>query len=295
MRGGRPHCPPPHCPSARAALASAASRAGADDEPRPPRHHHPRGAAGALHPAARAGDEEGGRPDRPPHRRLHRRQPLLPAGHLRRARPHCTPRGDAPGFIDVLDETTLALPDRRGNNRIDALRDIIDNPAVALLFLVPGAGETLRVAGQGRLTADPALRERYTMQGRCRPPCCWWRCARCSCSASAPSCAPAVGRAGAAARRPQHGRAAGRPHRRAGGCREIRCRIGPAGEQGPLLTRRPAPLRRAAPRRASTTRAEPAHPRHAGPALSTCPAASYSGALPVSRRRDRHAAAQGPE
>jgi PPOX class probable FMN-dependent enzyme len=80
--------------------------------------------------------------------------------------PHATPRGDAPGFIDVLDDKTLALPDRRGNNRIDALRDIIDNPAVALLFLVPGAGETLRVAGRARLTADPALCERYTVQGQ---------------------------------------------------------------------------------------------------------------------------------
>lgn len=78
--------------------------------------------------------------------------------------PHCTPRGDAPGFIDVLDERTLALPDRRGNNRLDALRDVLDNPAVALLFLVPGVGEALRVAGQARLTADPALRERYTVQ-----------------------------------------------------------------------------------------------------------------------------------
>ena len=78
--------------------------------------------------------------------------------------PHCTPRGDAPGFLDVLDEKTLALPDRRGNNRIDALRDVLDNPAVALLFLVPGAGETLRIAGQARLTADPALRARYTVQ-----------------------------------------------------------------------------------------------------------------------------------
>ena len=80
--------------------------------------------------------------------------------------PHCTPRGDSPGFIDVLDEWTLALPDRRSNNRIDALRDIIDNPALALLFLVPGAGETLRVGGQGRITADPALRERYAVQGQ---------------------------------------------------------------------------------------------------------------------------------
>ncbi len=80
--------------------------------------------------------------------------------------PHCTPRGDAPGFIDVLDEKTLAIPDRRGNNRIDALRDVIDNPAVALLFLVPGVGETLRIAGKARLTADPALCERYTVQGQ---------------------------------------------------------------------------------------------------------------------------------
>ncbi len=78
--------------------------------------------------------------------------------------PHCTPRGDAPGFIEVLDERTLALPDRRGNNRLDALRDVLDNPAVALLFLVPGVGETLRVGGQARLTADPALRARYTVQ-----------------------------------------------------------------------------------------------------------------------------------
>ena len=78
--------------------------------------------------------------------------------------PHCTPRGDAPGFIDVLDERTLALPDRRGNNRLDALRDVLDNPAVALLFLVPGVGETLRIGGQARLTTDPELRKRYTVQ-----------------------------------------------------------------------------------------------------------------------------------
>lgn len=80
--------------------------------------------------------------------------------------PHCTPRGDAAGFVDVLDEKTLALPDRRGNNRIDALRDVIDNPDLALLFLVPGAGETLRVGGRGRISADPALLARYTVQGQ---------------------------------------------------------------------------------------------------------------------------------
>jgi PPOX class probable FMN-dependent enzyme len=79
---------------------------------------------------------------------------------------HVTPRGDAPGFVDVVNETTLALPDRRGNNRIDALRDVVDNPAVSLLFLVPGVGETLRVAGQARLTTDPALCARYAVQGQ---------------------------------------------------------------------------------------------------------------------------------
>lgn len=79
---------------------------------------------------------------------------------------HATPRGDAPGFILPLDDRTLALPDRRGNNRLDALRDIIANPAVALLFLVPGAGEALRVNGIARITADPALRHRFAVQGK---------------------------------------------------------------------------------------------------------------------------------
>jgi PPOX class probable FMN-dependent enzyme len=80
--------------------------------------------------------------------------------------PHCTPRGDAPGFILPLDDQTLALPDRRGNNRLDGLRDIIANPAVALLFLVPGAGETLRVNGTARITADPTLGARFVVAGK---------------------------------------------------------------------------------------------------------------------------------
>jgi len=79
---------------------------------------------------------------------------------------HCSPRGDAPGFVVALDDHTLALPDRRGNNRLDALRDILENPQVALLFLVPGAGETLRVNGTARITTDPALRARFTVQGK---------------------------------------------------------------------------------------------------------------------------------
>lgn len=80
--------------------------------------------------------------------------------------PHASPRGDAPGFAVPLDERTLALPDRRGNNRLDGLRDVLEDPRVALLFLVPGVGETLRVHGTARITADPALRARLAAQGR---------------------------------------------------------------------------------------------------------------------------------
>ena len=79
---------------------------------------------------------------------------------------HGTPRGDAPGFVAVASPTELLLPDRRGNNRIDALRDIIADPRVALLFLVPGAAETLRVGGRATITTDPALRARLAHEGR---------------------------------------------------------------------------------------------------------------------------------
>jgi len=77
-----------------------------------------------------------------------------------------SPRGDAPGFVVVADEKTLLLPDRRGNQRIDSLRNIARDPRVALLFLVPGCGEALRVNGSARISALPALRERFAVQGR---------------------------------------------------------------------------------------------------------------------------------
>ncbi|NKC32499.1 MSMEG_1061 family FMN-dependent PPOX-type flavoprotein [Falsiroseomonas selenitidurans] len=79
---------------------------------------------------------------------------------------HGTPRGDAPGFVAVLSPTELALPDRRGNNRLDALRDILADPQVALLFLIPGVGETLRVGGMADITTDPALRAALAQQGQ---------------------------------------------------------------------------------------------------------------------------------
>lgn len=72
-----------------------------------------------------------------------------------------SPRGDAPGFVVVEDEKTLLIPDRRGNNRVDSLRNIIANPRVALLFLVPGIGETLRVNGRAEISTDPVLLERF--------------------------------------------------------------------------------------------------------------------------------------
>jgi PPOX class probable FMN-dependent enzyme len=77
-----------------------------------------------------------------------------------------SPRGDAPGFVVVEDEKTLLIPDRRGNNRVDSLKNIIANPRVALLFLVPGVGETLRVNGRAEIRTDPELLQRFSVEGK---------------------------------------------------------------------------------------------------------------------------------
>lgn len=81
-----------------------------------------------------------------------------------------SPRGDPAPLVTVVDERTLRLPERRGNNRIDSLRNIVRDPRVALLFMIPGIGETLRVNGRASITVDPALLERYAMGGQ-RPHC----------------------------------------------------------------------------------------------------------------------------
>lgn len=81
-----------------------------------------------------------------------------------------SPRGDPAGFVEVRDEHTLLLPERRGNNRIDSLRNLIADPRVALLFMVPGVGETLRVNGRATISVEPALLERLRMNGQ--PPKC---------------------------------------------------------------------------------------------------------------------------
>jgi PPOX class probable FMN-dependent enzyme len=78
----------------------------------------------------------------------------------------CSPRGDAPGFVRVRDEKTLLIPDRRGNNRIDSLRNIVTDPRVALLFLIPGVGETIRVIGRASISREPALTESFVIDGK---------------------------------------------------------------------------------------------------------------------------------
>lgn len=78
----------------------------------------------------------------------------------------CSPRGDKPGFVRVVDERTLILPDRRGNNRLDSLRNIVRDPRVALLFLIPGSGTTFRVNGRAVVTADPELLATFAIDGQ---------------------------------------------------------------------------------------------------------------------------------
>jgi uncharacterized protein len=78
----------------------------------------------------------------------------------------CSPRGDEPGFVRVADRKMLMVPDRRGNNRIDSLRNIMRDPRVALLFLIPGIGETIRIAGRAALSNDPDLIASFAVNGK---------------------------------------------------------------------------------------------------------------------------------
>ena len=78
----------------------------------------------------------------------------------------CSPKGDAPGFIQVLDDRTLLIPDRPGNNRIDGLTNIVQDPRVGLIFLLPGVYEALRINGRACISVDPELRARFEENGR---------------------------------------------------------------------------------------------------------------------------------
>jgi len=100
-------------------------------------------------------------------------------------RPDVSPKGDGPGFVAVEDDGTLLVPDRKGNKLIFGLQNILANPHVALIFLVPGTEETLRVHGAAELTADPAALERLSARGqpallaiRVRVERCFFHCAK---------------------------------------------------------------------------------------------------------------------
>jgi uncharacterized protein len=77
-----------------------------------------------------------------------------------------SPKGDAPGFVQVLDDQTLLIPDRLGNNRVDTIGNLLERPGVGLIFFVPGLNETLRVNGRARITTDPALLEPLAVNGK---------------------------------------------------------------------------------------------------------------------------------
>jgi PPOX class probable FMN-dependent enzyme len=78
----------------------------------------------------------------------------------------CSPKGDAAGFVRILDDKTLAIPDRPGNNRLDGFRNILRDPRIALLFLIPGIGETFRVNGRASISVDPDLMQSFAVNGK---------------------------------------------------------------------------------------------------------------------------------
>ncbi|MDG1196477.1 MAG: pyridoxamine 5'-phosphate oxidase family protein [Actinomycetota bacterium] len=77
-----------------------------------------------------------------------------------------SPKGDPPGFVQILDDTTVAIPDRPGNRRLDTLNNLLQQPKVGLMFIVPGRGEVLRVSGTGQIVTDPDLLSTMTVAGR---------------------------------------------------------------------------------------------------------------------------------
>jgi hypothetical protein len=91
---------------------------------------------------------------------------VLLASSSRLGRCDVSPRGDAPGFVQVLDKKHLALPDRPGNQRLDSLENILENPQVGLLFMIPGTRETLRVNGKAWLIQDDEVLDRAVVNGK---------------------------------------------------------------------------------------------------------------------------------
>ena len=102
----------------------------------------------------------------PEYRRIIEASPFLALATAGPEGLDCSPRGDRPGFVRVRDERTLLLPDRRGNNRVDSLRNVVRDPRVGLMFLVPGSGNALRLNGRAHLDTDPALLGTFAVDGK---------------------------------------------------------------------------------------------------------------------------------
>ena len=102
----------------------------------------------------------------PPYRTLIEKSPFAALATCAPEGLDCSPRGDTAGFVRIHDEKTLMMPDRRGNNRVDSLRNIVRDPRVALLFLIPGSGSTLRVNGHAQVSVDQDLLASFKMDGK---------------------------------------------------------------------------------------------------------------------------------
>ena len=102
----------------------------------------------------------------PPYRALIDKSPFAALATCGPEGLDCSPRGDLPGFVRAHDEKTLMVPDRRGNDRIDSLRNIVRDPRIALLFLIPGSGSTVRVNGRAQISVDPDLLASFSVDGK---------------------------------------------------------------------------------------------------------------------------------
>ncbi|MDD9911050.1 MAG: pyridoxamine 5'-phosphate oxidase family protein [Ahrensia sp.] len=101
-----------------------------------------------------------------PYRRLIEAAPFFAVASIGPEGMDCSPRGDGPGTVRILDEHRIAFPDRRGNNRLDTLRNIVGDPRVALLFLIPGWNECLRINGSAMITTEPELLESFAVNSK---------------------------------------------------------------------------------------------------------------------------------
>ena len=102
----------------------------------------------------------------PAYRKLIEHSPFVALASIGPDGLDCSPRGDVGAVVRIIDDKHIAMPDRRGNNRIDSLRNIVADPRVALLFLLPGSGTTFRINGTARLTTDDALCKSFEIEGR---------------------------------------------------------------------------------------------------------------------------------